>query len=326
MTFLPRVGGLENIMAGLAEEWQKKGNEVTVFTSVPSDEAEKTVYKIKRGQSLGQLWKAVKQADIFIEANISLKTFWIGLLHRKKWFVAHHLPYSHDKSWKGILKNYITRFSNNISCSQYIAKSLAGKSSIINNFYNSAFKLLPDTDRNKQLVFVGRLVSDKGVDLLLHALKMVNTRGFIYKATIIGDGPEREKLQILAKSLGIGEQINFEGILRGDRLVTEINRHMIMVIPSKWDEPYGIVALEGLACGCRIVCSSGGGLPEAVAGFGFLFPNNDVEALSTRIMEAMNAGNYNEKELADISIYLQQRTVDAISGDYLKMFKKNVKQ
>jgi glycosyltransferase involved in cell wall biosynthesis len=53
-----------------------------------------------------------------------------------------------------------------------------------------------------------------------------------------------------------------------------------MIVPSVGAEGFGIVALEGLACGCRLLVSDAGGLPEAVGGFGDVFPMGDVNALA----------------------------------------------
>ena len=47
-------------------------------------------------------------------------------------------------------------------------------------------------------------------------------------------------------------------------MVEELNRHEIMVVPSRWNELFGVVALEGMACGCAMLVSDGGGLPDAV--------------------------------------------------------------
>ncbi len=323
LTFLPKVGGLENIMAGLAEEWAKANHDVTVFTDVPGDGNDNGPYPIVRQFSLSQLSSAVKAADVFVEANISLKTCVIGLLNRKKWFVTHHLHYSHERGWKGKLKNYLTRFCHNISCSQYIAGTIAGKGIVINNFYSPLFQKTGSIQQTKELVFLGRLVSDKGVDVLIHAMHALQQKQLNYSLTIIGNGPEKEHIEQLIENYGL-KHISMSGVIKGQELVEELNKHRVMVVPSIWEEPYGVVVLEGLASGCLMVCSNKGGLPEAANGFGILYNNNDPQLLANALEQAMeNLGEY-EKQEAKITEYLSGRKAAVVAQQYIHHFTKTI--
>lgn len=108
---------------------------------------------------------------------------------------------------------------------------------------------------------VCRLSKQKGLDLLLHAFKKVNT---CYKNTvllIVGDGPLRGQLESLAKSLGIRDKVCFTGIRRDLHLVYPA--FDIFVLASNW-EPFGNVALEAAAYGKVVVLSEVGGLPETL--------------------------------------------------------------
>jgi len=120
--FYPKIGGVEKIMFGLAKQWHEMGHSVTVFTSTPGQD--QFSFKIIRSLSIRQLLREVKRSDIFFEANISLKTCWIGILNKKKWFVLHHLTYTHIQRWQEVLKNELTRFSKNIAPSQFVADTL----------------------------------------------------------------------------------------------------------------------------------------------------------------------------------------------------------
>jgi len=98
--------------------------------------------------------------------------------------------------------------------------------------------------------------------------------------SIVGDNPERLRLHALARDLSIENQIIFHGAKDSGELAGLMNRHKIIVVPSRWPEPFGIVALEGIACGCVPVASSDGGLPEAVGFCGITFPSGNAEALA----------------------------------------------
>jgi len=320
-TFLPNVGGLENIMAGLASAWQQS-HDVTVFTDAEDDGKITYPYKVVRKATKQQLSGAVKQADVFIEANISLYTCTIGLQNRKKWFVVHHLPYQHANDWKGKLKNLLTRFTHNIAVSKYVADTLQGSSIVINNFFHPAFKKTNQGNRPNDLVFLGRLVSDKGVNVLIDAMRLLQQINSDVQLTIIGDGAEKAALQEKAIQYKLNDRISFAGIIKGQELVDTLNQHKILVVPSLWNEPYGIVALEGLACGCMVVASNGGGLPEAVDRFGITFPNGDAKALANAIQLALKGYPSFAQQDDALQQYLSTKQQSIVANIYIDHFKK----
>jgi glycogen(starch) synthase len=323
LSYLPNVGGLENIMAGLAEEWSN-GNDVSVYTNFKGGPTKEILpYTIVRGWSFITLWKAITIADVFIEANISLKTFWIGLLNHKKWFVIHHTCYAGHQNFyfdtiKDNIRNYLTCFSKNIACSCFVENSLKGKSIVIPNFYNNhTFKIHSVDKIPNSLIFLGRLVSDKGVDLLLEALFVLKQQGKKYQLTIIGKGPEEFNLKTLVTKFELQESVFFKGILKDEALALELNKHEVMVIPSRWKEPFGIVALEGLACGCKIVCPDEGGLKEASGRGSYLYRHNDLESLIFTISKASSDFSYNFND-SSVKSHLNEHTKNVIANRYLE--------
>ena len=99
-------------------------------------------------------------------------------------------------------------------------------------------------------------------------------------ATIIGLGMEDENLKAQVAAAGISDRVQFAGAVRGEALARLINRHRILVVPSRWEEPFGLVALEGLACGCVVVGARSGGLPEVIGPAGPIVPKTDPAALA----------------------------------------------
>jgi glycogen synthase len=89
------------------------------------------------------------------------------------------------------------------------------------------------------------------------------------------------------EELGLDEQVTFAGQKFGDELAELLNRHRILVVPSRWAEPFGIVALEGIACGCVVVGSRDGGLKEAIGTCGLTFENGNEQALATCLQELL---------------------------------------
>ena len=100
--------------------------------------------------------------------------------------------------------------------------------------------------------------------------------------------------------------------------------HQIMVVPSRWLEPFGIVALEGIACGCVVVGSAGGGLKDAIGPCGVTFPNGDIQTLTQKIADLLlnpyKLATYKAK--AELHLLPHKRL--AVAEAYLKVFEQAI--
>ena len=293
--FLPRVGGLEIGQALLADRLTRLGQEVTVVTQTPVTDAagaDRFAYRVLRRPGPLELLRAVRACDVFFQANVSLRGLWPLLLVRRPWAVSHHSWYCRSDghvAWQDRLKRYLLRFAAvSVSVSTAMAADLGTPSLIIPNAYrDDLFRILPEVERELDLIFLGRLVSDKGVDLLIAALARLAERGLRPRLTVVGDGAELPALERQAARLGVAAQIDFLGTRRDRELVPLLNRHRILVMPSRYQEPFGVAALEGIACGCVVVGSEGGGLPEAIGPCGRTFRNGNVEELTAVLAELL---------------------------------------
>ncbi|MBW3638142.1 MAG: glycosyltransferase family 4 protein [Armatimonadetes bacterium] len=302
--FFPEVGGIEGMSELLAHGFVENGHEVVVVTQTPSDkEDDRFPFRVLRSPTAVQLFRAVKWCDVFFHNNISLHTTWPLAFLRRPWVVAHRTWISRvdgTLGWQDWLKRFLLRFATGISISQAIAEHISTPSTVIGNPYrDDLFFEMPEVERDRDLVFLGRLVSDKGVDLLIDALTALKSQGLTANLTIIGDGPESQPLQAQTKAQHIEDQVTFVGAKRGEELTRLLNRHRIMVVPSLWKEPFGIVALEGIACGCVIVGSEGGGLKDAIGPCGVTFANGNLEeltkALATLLRHPAQLQRYREE-------------------------------
>lgn len=120
----------------------------------------------------------------------------------------------------------------------------------------------PAPAHRESIVAAGRMVPKKGFDVLLRAFAGGEQRSTL---TLIGDGPEREKLERLAQELGLNGEIRFSGGKDHSQTLEEMKLASMVVIPSL-QEPFGLVALEAMALGKPIVASRVGGLPEVLEG------------------------------------------------------------
>ncbi len=145
-------------------------------------------------------------------------------------------------------------------------------------------------ERERLVVFVGRVVADKGADLFVEACAAVLPRLPGWRAEMVGadrfarDSPTTgftAKLAARAATAGI----TMTGYLPHDDAMDRLGRAAIAVVPSRWPEPFGLAALEAMAHGAALVCSPRGGLPE-VAGDCALYADPDVPgALAAAIVE-----------------------------------------
>lgn len=114
--------------------------------------------------------------------------------------------------------------------------------------------------RKNDLIFVGRLVEKKGVDILLRALAKLRQEGLAPRLRIVGDGPLAPALQSLARQLDLESAVSFTGAVPNDALPEYYRDAKIAVMPSVIagsgdQEGLGLVAVEAMGCGCAAIAS-----------------------------------------------------------------------
>jgi phosphatidylinositol alpha-1,6-mannosyltransferase len=126
-----------------------------------------------------------------------------------------------------------------------------------------------ESDEVFTLVTVSRLVSSKGIDTVLHALKVLDQNRVNFRYIVAGKGPERAALEKLAKDLGLQDKVRFTGFIEEEDKWRLFRSADVYVMPSRFspDEPhegFGIAFLEAAACGIPAIGSNAGGVPDAV--------------------------------------------------------------
>src|SRR5438046_2836554 len=259
--YAPFIGGIETVSALLAREFLVASHEIILVTETPALVLSPDPFEIARNPSLARLLQLVRWSEIVFQNNISLRHLIPALLVRKPVLVVHQTwirNIAGEIGWKDRIKRALLPRVRNVAVSLAIANDINIGAEVIGNPYDDRiFKLIPHAARGRELLFVGRLVSDKGVDVLLRALGILKQQNISACLTIIGCGPEEANLRALACELGLGQAVTFAGETVGPELAELMNRHQIIVIPSRRPEPFGIVAPEGSACG-----RTGGGTTE----------------------------------------------------------------
>ena len=284
--FFPSTGGIETASNLLAREFVALGHEVRLITQTTGNGD--FPFAVVRRPSVPELLRQIQWCDVFLQNNISLRTLWPLVFLRRPLFVIHQTWIAHGAGGTGFvhrLKRFVLRYATSFAISRAIADELPVESRLLGNPYDDrVFTPAPPGSRPKELIFVGRLVSDKGADLLLEAMAMLQSKP---RLTIAGDGPERARLEKQAVERQLQSRIDFVGSQTSEQLAALLREHEILVVPSRWPEPFGIVALEGIACGCVVVGSSAGGLGEAIGPCGLTFPNGDAPALAAAIAKLL---------------------------------------
>ena len=131
--------------------------------------------------------------------------------------------------------------------------------------------------------FIGRFVWEKGISVFVTALALLRKSGLKFEAKLIGDGPERPKLESEIDRAGLKPFVRLTGYLTEDAIAAELGGTSVIVMPSICEETAGLAAIEQMVRGRLIVASHIGGLSEIVGEAGLKFPPGDSAALATQM-------------------------------------------
>jgi glycogen synthase len=312
--FYPDIGGTETAAESMAQEFSKAGHHVVVITQTPGEPMPLANYVLVRRPNVRRMLQLYEWCDVILQRTVALRSSWPLLFVRKPWVVIHNDWIDRGSGFRVWLKQRVTRFAKNIAISQAIADRLPVPATVILNAYRSEiFKPPLHENRRLDLIYVGRLIRGKGVQTLIDAVRELERRGLPRKLTIVGKGPDGPEFRRAAEGL----PVTFVGVKRDRELSELIAEHKILVVPSLEPEPFGIVVLEGLACGCSVVASRHGGLPEAVGPHGVLFEPGNPMALAEAILASEAA-----PELLDgVGQYLGQHQAGYVASKYLQVME-----
>jgi glycosyltransferase involved in cell wall biosynthesis len=328
-TFYPAIGGLENMAMDMAVEFVQAGHTVTVVTLIPAKENDRLSFPfdIVRQPTIVHYLRWVRWADVALHFNVTTKGLLPHFFLSTPLVISHQSPLAEVTKRSGAKYRFKKWLVNtlpilNIGCSDYISRQNPHAVTIHNAYNHQLFQCYTSfEEREGELVYLGRLVSIKGVDLLLKALHLLKLEGIQPKLSIIGDGEDRMKLEQMTKELELQKQVHFTGVKTGQPLVEALNQYQIMVVPSLWKEAFGIVALEGIACGLVVVASEGGGLIDAVGSCGLTFPNGDVVALAAAIRQVWKQPEQLQNYRSAAATHLPSHERSAIAHQYLSVIQ-----
>jgi glycosyltransferase involved in cell wall biosynthesis len=192
-----------------------------------------------------------------------------------------------------LLERYVLRHAdcaivgNCESADVWRAKGYTGPLAVIPQFGVDPDLYAPQPRRpNPQVVvgYVGRLVEEKGVDLLLEALAGLEGE---WQARILGSGPAESALRSQAEGAGLAGRVSFDGWIPSSALPAYYRHLDVLVVPSRtlrrWKEQFGRVLIEAMACGVPVVGAHSGEIPHVIGDAGLIFPEGDAAALRAHL-------------------------------------------
>jgi glycogen synthase len=149
------------------------------------------------------------------------------------------------------------------------------------------------------IAYVGRLVPEKGIPVLLEAAKTLQTEGHEFEVRLIGDGSERPKLENIIHTEELESCTTITGFLTGHSFASALEDVDVVVMPSSWEETAGLAAIEQMMRGRLVIAADIGGLTEVLGDSGLKFaPGNAgslADCLRSVIKNPALIGLYGEK-------------------------------
>lgn len=333
--FYPDLGGTEANAEFLAGAFHDKGAIVHLLTWTKESGTKEFPYRIVRNPGLLQVISEHAWADVVFENSPVLRLSWPAAFFNKRLVVVLNTWLGNEdgsKSLQARLKYaWLKKATKVITVSDALRKKCWPEATVVENAYNDKLFVKNNTapQRTKRFVFLGRVVSDKGADMAIEAIDKLKKQqasqnlGDI-SLTVIGEGKDLAKLKQYVKELEIEDLITFEGSLTGERLVSSLNQHDYLLVPSRWEEPFGIVALEGLACGCIPVVSDGGGLPDAVGDAGVVFKRGDINDMVNSITNVLTDTLLQQRLKAAADKHLQEHSSEVVAQQYFDIIQASV--
>lgn len=320
--FYPHIGGIETVTEYLADEFVRMGHEVKIITTTKEDGDKTFSYEILRNPSKSEFWSAYVWCDIYVHQGISLKRVWPLLLKRKPWVVVYHQA-CYQTGFLGHVKKLCSYFSQAIVVSETSRRGYGLKNGqvILNSYDSERFHLTNESIR-RDFVFVGKLTRSKGVHLLIQAFsKFKASTGSDWKLTLVGGG-EDDIMDGYIKESPYKNDIVRLGFRYPEEIVKILNQHQVQVVPSLDTEAFGVVVLEGMACGCVVIGSDGDGIQEAMGNAGYSFKKGNIDSLA-KVMEKVygmdSEGYMRQKKLMDKN--LDRLSLHHVAQKYLKTFE-----
>ncbi len=343
--FPPEVGGLESHAFYLCRELVRMGDEVTMVTSLsrPGLARSETI----DGVSVVRRWMPARSPAGWSAHTVATVPSYLPLarhadvLHAQTFASAppgmlakrifgkplvltlhtsHFLRLAERPAWQPVLRRIIAAADWLLAASTEIRDVALGlhphpraealTNGVDTTMFVPAAGTIPRTQRRRVIV-PRRLFEKNGVEYFVRALPLVRERLDV-EALLVGDGPERPKLEVLARELGVAHAVTFLGARPNTELPGLLSSVEAAVFPSLM-EATSVAALEAMSCGVPVAASRVGGLPEIVdETVGTLFQPADPADLAAKLVALLE-----RSDLQTLGVRARARVVERWSVERL---------
>jgi len=174
--------------------------------------------------------------------------------------------------------------------------------------------------------FVGRLVREKGIRVLLEAARQLVSEQEVFEIRLVGDGPERTALESIIRRDRLEGCVRITGFLTGAALVDALRNVGVVVMPSVWEETAGLAAIEHMMRGRVVIASEIGGLSEVVGNSGLRFAPGNSSALAECMRRVLHHSAWADElgrsaRVRALSLFARRRMIDEHRHVYREALK-----
>lgn len=312
-------GGVALVSRLLARTFIELGHEVRILTRCPDSVWELSGVDVKHHPPKKEIWNSFRWADGVIAQGPCLTICWPLLFLKRKTLLVYHILPDLRKIHQ-LAVRLMFRSAKRYGVSRFIAEQIGGD--VIPNPFDDALygycsRLNIEVERSLDLVFVGRLIAEKGIFFLMDTMRQLADRGFFPTLTIIGDSYVADVFSSYEVE-SWWPSVRMVGHLSQRQVFYELSKHKVLVVPSLCYESFGIVALEGLASGCVIIASDRGGLPEAVGNHGEIVSMDNVQLWADSIKQLLDDMHKRRCLLAGVHVHVNRHSCRLVAEAYLQ--------
>lgn len=347
--FPPEVGGLESHAFYLCRDLVRHGHDVTMITSKSKPDAPDS--EVLEGVKVVRTWFPSKDPMGWIAHTMASVPAYMpharaadvlhaqtfasavpAMLAKKRYgkpmvltlHTSHFLKLAKKPVWQPILRRIIASSDWLLSASEEIRDVALGlyphprAEALTNGVDTSMFRrvqptLPPPANGARRLIVPRRLFEKNGVEYFVRALPLIHSR-VPMEALFVGDGPERPRLEKLARELGVSGICNFMGARPNTEMPGLLSSSDVAMFPSLM-EATSVAALEAMSCEVPVAASRVGGLPEIVdETVGTLFEPANPQDLAAKVIALLQRPN-----LREAAERARQRVVSAWSNERLAL-------
>ena len=176
------------------------------------------------------------------------------------------------------------------------------------------------------VVTASSLTKNKGIDVAIQSIALLEERGFDVILEVFGDGPHRPELERFADEMNVSESIRFHGRRPLEDVYGGIRSADVTVFPSIWHEPFGRVTVESMRLGTPVVGSDIGGIGEIIESgrTGLLFQPNDPDSLTERLITLFDDELFRARLAERASLFAEQFDPKQVADEHVRVYRSLV--